>query len=122
MQSEFVMRSITFTELSNMDVQYTLSPLSQTHIEDAISRLSRPNISRICFHKHHESDLHVMLITIPRICIYPTHKHEDTSEWYHLIHGSLIINEFKSNDPKTLVNTYELNVNGSSLYQGMSNH
>ena len=119
MQFAFVMRSITFTEFNKVNIQYTRSPLSRQHIEDAIGRLSKPNISRICFHRDHESDLHVMLITIPKMCIYPTHRHNDTSEWYQILHGSLIVNQFDLDNPKTLINTYELSMRNSSLCQGM---
>ena len=53
--------------------------------------------ARVCLHEDDDSDIHVMLISLDKQSVIPTHKHSDRPEFYILLNGHVRISIFAEN-------------------------
>ncbi len=67
------------------------------HLKALAIKNDGSELRRFCFHESGNSELHVMLVSIPPNISYPLHRHHDTDEWYLVLHGELVILLFENN-------------------------
>jgi cupin fold WbuC family metalloprotein len=80
----------------NSAVEWLSGRLLPKHLRSLATRGDGSKLHRFCFHEGIDSELHVMLVSIPPNISYPSHRHNDTDEWYLVLHGELMISIFES--------------------------
>ncbi len=70
-------------------IEWVQTPLKKLHIEKLAKLQTSGNINRFCYHADEESDLHVMLISLPPFTNYPFHRHLRRDEFYIVMDGCL---------------------------------